>query len=149
MPPVYEFQGTFRFLSNFYVEEDGTSVEHAYQAAKTVNPIEKQMVLQCETPGQAKRMGQKVTIREDWEEIKDGVMLALVRNKFNKSKHLADMLLMTGEAELQEGNNWGDTYWGVDLRTGVGQNKLGKILMKVRDEIRSNRSAFSRGEPRV
>ena len=43
-----------------------------------------------------------------------------------------EKLLDTGNAELQEGNNWGDRYWGVDLKTGYGENRLGRIIMKVR-----------------
>jgi predicted NAD-dependent protein-ADP-ribosyltransferase YbiA (DUF1768 family) len=56
--------------------------------------------------------------------------------KFYVYKNLGDMLLSTGDELLIEGNTWGDTYWGVDLKTGIGENKLGKILMKVREEIK-------------
>ena len=64
-------------------------------------------------------------------------MLNLVRAKFTPGSKLAEWLLATGEAELSEGNTWGDEYWGVNLRTGKGLNKLGKILMMVREELRA------------
>ena len=75
-------------------------------------------------------------IRVDWHEIKDGVMLDLIRQKFSdKHPELRDRLIATYPRRLSEGNKWGDRYWGVDLRTGIGEDRLGKILMRVRDEI--------------
>jgi ribA/ribD-fused uncharacterized protein len=84
------------------------------------------------TPGKAKRLGRKVTLRANWELIKIDVMLDLVRQKF-QDPDLAWMLINTGDAELIEGNHWGDKFWGVC--NGEGENHLGKILMQVRDEI--------------
>lgn len=52
------------------------------------------------------------------------------------SEELREMLIATGERELVEGNVWNDTFWGVSLRTGKGQNQLGKILMEVREELK-------------
>ena len=64
-------------------------------------------------------------------------MLNLVRAKFKQNPGLAEKLLNTGERELVEGNQWGDTFWGVC--SGKGENVLGKILMQVRLEIRNGR----------
>ena len=77
----------------------------------------------------------KVKLREDWEDIKLEVMHNVVFNKFvNKStSNLGYKLIYTGDAELIEGNNWKDKYWGV--YNGIGENHLGKILMKVRSEL--------------
>jgi predicted NAD-dependent protein-ADP-ribosyltransferase YbiA (DUF1768 family) len=61
-------------------------------------------------------------------------MLKLVRRKFKNSK-LREQLLATGGQELLEGNWWGDTWWGVDIDTGKGENHLGKILMQIRNEL--------------
>jgi hypothetical protein len=63
-------------------------------------------------------------------------MESLVKEKFTRDTELGAKLVATGDEELVEGNYWGDTFWGVCR--GVGQNHLGKILMKVREELRSN-----------
>lgn len=135
---ILEFQGDYRFLSNFHparVALDGVmypSVEHAYQAAKTLDHGER-LLFCAGSPGEAKRNGRKVTMREDWDEVKLGVMRDLVRQKFVLSGPLGDKLLDTGDAHIEEGNHWGDTFWGVCR--GRGQNHLGKIIMSVREEM--------------
>jgi ribA/ribD-fused uncharacterized protein len=136
---IIAFQGAYRFLSNFWPcrvkwgTEYYRSVEHAYQAAKTSSPLEQVKVRDCVTAGDAKRMGRKVTVRDDWDLDKLAVMLDLVRQKF-QDPMLQRQLLSTGDTELIEGNYWHDTFWGVC--NGRGENHLGKILMKVRSEIR-------------
>lgn len=144
--PITEFKGQYRFLSNFYtcvngiaMEEGGElrlykSVEHAFQAAKTLDDSERQNIRFMPTPSMAKRAGRKTTLRADWERIKLRVMLDLVRQKFAGDCTLKQSLLQTGDAQLIEGNNHGQTYWGVC--GGVGENHLGKILMAVRAELR-------------
>lgn len=67
--------------------------------------------------------------------VKLGFMEEIVRAKFLQNPHLAGKLLATKERQLVEGNTWGDTYWGVDIRTGQGENHLGRILMQVRNEL--------------
>ena len=137
---IDSFQGDYRFLSNFWpvqIHYEGLvylSVEHAYQAAKTVNRECRRAILTL-TAGQARRMGRVVPIREGWENIKLEIMLELLRLKF-KHPPLFKMLLDTGYAELIEGNTWGDYFWGVCR--GVGDNHLGKLLMKVRTELRGD-----------
>ena len=66
-------------------------------------------------------------------------MEEIVRDKFFRHKDLAEKLLETGDAELVEGNTWKDIYWGVDLKSNYGQNKLGKILMKIRSELQGEK----------
>jgi ribA/ribD-fused uncharacterized protein len=140
---IAEFSYGNRFLSNFYYSpimfggELYSTVEHAYQAAKTLNPHERREIQLADKPGKAKNLGKKVTLRSDWETIKLKVMEELVRRKFNDFDYtLKNQLLATGDQELIEGNWWGDTFWGVC--NGIGENQLGKILMKVRDELKSN-----------
>lgn len=134
---IEEFSGEFRFLSNFWlacVPHDGIeypSTEHAYQAAKTLDFGVRWEISQLSTPGKAKRAGQKGQLRPDWEAIKKQVMTELTILKFAHHPGLKRWLLDTGTAELIEGNNWGDTYWGVCK--GAGHNHLGQILMLVRD----------------
>lgn len=138
---VYGFFTEYRFLSNFYladVELDGLpykSTEHAYQAAKTLNEEERLQIRESAKCGDAKRLGQKVTMRSDWEEVKLGIMKDLVRQKFTKHPDLKEKLLATGDAYLEESNTWSDCWWGVC--NGKGQNHLGKILMEVRKELQN------------
>jgi predicted NAD-dependent protein-ADP-ribosyltransferase YbiA (DUF1768 family) len=61
-------------------------------------------------------------------------MTMVVRAKFTQNRILADKLIATGDTELIEGNNWRDYFWG--MCNGKGKNNLGKILMKVREELR-------------
>lgn len=135
---IESFQGQYRWLSNFWpaeVEFEGITfptVEHAYQAAKTQDERERRAIAALPTPGQAKRMGKKVRLRSDWEDVKVEVMTQLVRAKF-EDPDLMYKLAQTKDAYLIEGNTWGDTFWGVCR--GKGKNHLGQILMKVRSEI--------------
>lgn len=139
------FTGEYGFLSNFYpspVLWNGVwckTVEHAYQAEKTTDPQAKQYILASETPGRAKTLGRKVKIglRKDWDLIKVQVMTDLVRLKFHPMVKLSKDLVNTGDRIIMEGNTWNDTFWGVDLNTGIGKNVLGNILMQVRAELRS------------
>jgi ribA/ribD-fused uncharacterized protein len=133
---IASFTGKYRYLSNFYIVPislDGElyrSLEHAYQAAKTW-PENRANIRLAATPGLAKRLGRSAPLRENWDLIKNQVMLDLLRQKFTGS--LAQQLLATGDAELIEQNDWGDVYWG--RCDGVGQNWLGKLLMQVRSEL--------------
>jgi ribA/ribD-fused uncharacterized protein len=134
------FDGEFAFLSNFYpceiYDKDGLrydSVEAAFQAQKTTVANERNMFTML-NPSQAKKLGRKVALRADWDDIKDSIMEGFVRQKFSISP-LKEKLLSTGDAILIEGNYWKDHYWGVCK--GIGQNKLGNILMKVREELKS------------
>ena len=81
------------------------------------------------------KIGKIVCLREDWEEVKLKVMEDLVRIKF-QNQELREKLLETGSLKIEEGNDWGDVFWGVDLETGEGENNLGKIIMKIRNEIK-------------
>lgn len=134
------FQGEYAFLSNFYqapVEFEGIvypTVEHAFQAAKTVDQEERRRIAALPTPGEAKRAGRKLKIRKDWENIKLHIMHELVQQKF-RHPALRELLLATGDRPIVEINTWNDTFWGVC--EGVGQNHLGRILMAVREELRT------------
>ena len=138
---IDSFSGDFAFLSNFFespIEIEGhayPTVEHAFQAFKTHNLVERKNIREAETPGKAKRMGRNVGLRPDWESVKIELMLAFITKKF-KDPVLKQKLLETGNAELIEGNTWHDTFWGVDSNTGKGKNWLGRLLMEVREEIR-------------
>ena len=87
-------------------------------------------------PGKSKSAGRRLPLRPDWLQVRRGIMEEIVRAKFTQHPELAARLLATGDKVLIEGNHWGDTCWGVDTRTGQGENHLGKILMKVREELK-------------
>jgi ribA/ribD-fused uncharacterized protein len=146
---IGEFQGAYRFLSNFWPAEvtyEGITyptAEHAYQAAKTLDATERRRIAALPTPAEAKAEGRKLKLREDWETAKFVVMEDVVRLKFTSHADLREKLLATGDALLEEGNTWGDRVWGV--YQGQGENCLGKILMKVRKELRTSSAPRSDG----
>ena len=138
---IDSFRGKYYFLSNFFPAEvtyNGLTYQNneaAFQAQKTYSKEERIEFTTLE-PRDAKRRGRRVRLRKDWEQVKDRIMEEIVRAKFSQNEELKEQLLATGDAQLVEGNRWNDRYWGVDIRSGVGENHLGKILMKVRSELR-------------
>ena len=138
---IDSFHGEYAFLSNYYdspIFYDGIlypTVEHAFQAAKTTVFIHRIIIANKKTPGQAKCAGRKVTLRDNWDDIKLYIMKELIILKFTNPK-LKSALLNTKDAELIERNTWNDTYWGIC--NGIGENHLGKILMEVREMLRGN-----------
>lgn len=136
---IDDFRGPYRWLSNFqesrvhYAGVGFPTVEHAYVAAKQHTWENFRNVLLCTTPREVKNYGRTVKLRDDWDYIKLLIMNDLIREKFHIHEELREKLILTGGAYLEEGNTWNDTYWGVC--NGVGENNLGKILMKTREEI--------------
>ena len=153
MNRITEFKDEFSFLSNFYpsvVEDEGItypSVEHAFQAAKSLNNLERLNIKNANSPGKAKRMGRKVTLREDWNELKIPKMAILVLQKFSKHNSLKNKLIATGNTSLIEGNTWHDNFWGdcicYQCRDIVGLNALGLILEDVRLILTGNLNILS------
>lgn len=139
MNAITQFDGKNRYLSNFFscpVPYEGLifpSSEHAFVAAKTVDPETRLRIVVCPSPGEVKKLGLAIPLRPDWEQIKLQEMEKIVRIKFTHNRILGIQLRLTGDAELVEGNWWGDKFWGV--YEGVGENHLGKILMKIRSEL--------------
>lgn len=141
MNEIKGFNEEYKFLSNFYsapVPYEGRvykTAEAAFQAAKSNDENIREVFEQTYGPGAAKNFGRTcVNLRPDWETVKDDIMYDIVLSKFTYNEDLKKMLLDTGDAYLEETNNWNDTYWGVCR--GKGLNKLGNILMKVRDELK-------------
>ena len=135
---IDQFKGEFHWLSNFYncpVPFEGltfSNTEAAFQAAKCLDMKERERFLGL-SGGQAKRLGRRVELRSDWEEVKIDIMRQVLKSKFTQNPELGEKLIATGDAELIEGNNWNDRFWGVCR--GVGKNHLGKLLMEVRAEL--------------
>jgi ribA/ribD-fused uncharacterized protein len=138
--PIYAFRDATEFLSNFYsspIEYDGTeypTVEHAFQAAKTLDLNQRAAIQAAPGPSEAKRLGRSADLRPDWEEVKVDIMRELLRVKFSDTT-LQEKLLKTGDRVLVEGNTWGDTFWGVCR--GKGENHLGLLLMEIRSELQT------------
>lgn len=142
MKTITTFRGDYSFLSNFSPFEspmnyDGDiyrSNEHFYQAMKTLDKGSRTSVSLHPKKG-LKQYAKTLELRPDWEDIKYKVMLFGLRYKFSMHNpwHRQN-LINTGDDYISEGNWWGDTYWGVDIKTGVGENMLGKLLMQVRGE---------------
>ena len=136
---ITKFRKEFFFLSNFYpciITYNGitySTSEAAYQAQKTLD-LEERIRFSKLGPYLAKEEGQKLNIREDWDEVKLEEMYNICKLKFIQNPELGKLLLGTKDEELIEGNDWDDTFWGVC--NGVGENHLGKTLMKIRDELK-------------
>lgn len=143
MDKITKFRGRNYFLSNFYdapVKYQGLyyqNDEAAFQSAKVIGTKQDNLrkTFTSLKPNDAKRKGRNVILRPDWEKVKDQIMYDIVYDKFTRNKDLKAKLLATGDAELVEGNTWHDTYWGYDFAKKCGKNKLGKILMQVRQEL--------------
>ena len=137
---INRFIDEYEFLSNFYpspIYDDAgkeyPTVEHYFQAMKTLDSKKRELIRLAESPGKAKRIGRLVQFREDWEDRKLDIMEKALIQKF-QIPELREKLLATGDEELVEGNFWNDTYWGVCKENG--ENHLGKLLMSIREKIR-------------
>ncbi|GAB4516865.1 MAG: NADAR family protein [Anaerolineae bacterium] len=143
---ITQFRDDYHFLSNFFpadVSLDGVdypTVEHAFQAAKTFDADQRTAIRLARTPSSAKAMGRRLKRREDWFDVSLLILEELVREKFTRHPELGEKLLATGDAELIEGNTWKDRFygcvWDAKQNQWVGENHLGRILMKVRDDLR-------------
>ncbi len=149
---INSFRGNYAFLSNFhYVEvtyegDKYKTTEHAYQAAKTLDLLVRKEIQKAKTPGDAKRLGQSieeggiVKLRRDWDNVKFPIMKLILKQKFRKENY-RNRLLATVDQVLVEGNWWCDNFWGncsCDKCIEIpGQNHLGILLMKIRNEIKA------------
>ena len=117
-----------------------TTPEHFYQAMKSEKHGYRLMVSFMGVPGQAKKAGNKVELRPDWEDIKLDVMEAALRYKFQPGTKWHDQLMSTTE-DIVERNNWHDNFWGDcecdRCNDAPGLNHLGELLMKIREEFRT------------
>jgi N-glycosidase YbiA len=140
----YHQNKPYGFFSNFapypiYLKEKTWATsEHYFQAQKFVGTVHEEIIRQTETPGKAAKMGRERDrpLRDDWEAVKDDIMIEALHAKFSQHPDLKDKLLATGNAELIE-HTANDRYWG-DGGDGSGKNMLGRLLMEVRDRLRSS-----------
>jgi ribA/ribD-fused uncharacterized protein len=140
MKRIDSFRDEYRWLSNFWHAPFQVgpyvwpTVEHYYQAQKSLDLEWQKKIRGTIKPGKTKRLGKTVKLRDDWDDVKLEVMREAVWAKFNQNGDLAKRLVETGNAELAEGNQWGDRFWGEFQ--GEGENHLGKILMKTRELLK-------------
>lgn len=148
------FRGKYAFLSNFTFVPTGIrynglkfhTVENAYQAAKCGN-IKDMYKFTSIPPEQAKKLGRKITMRDDWNEVKLDIMKELLSQKF-ACPSLAEQLIATGDSYIAEDNYWHDNYWGIcncpnciDKFSFDEQNHLGKLLMEIRAKLNKGEKA--------
>ena len=144
--PILEFQGNYRWLSNFYpcrIEYFGyvyKSVEHSYQAQKSNSQEWKTYCEKENNPALVRKKSRNIMIIENWDDLKYKIMNDLLELKFSQPAFKI-WLKNTGNSIIEEGNYWGDVYWGIDMKSGKGYNHLGKLIMSIRD-IKIVRSAY-------
>lgn len=130
------------FLSNFYffdVKYEGVvypTAEHAFQAAKCVNPKDRDKILKTKTPAAAKSLGRRIRMKLNWNSERLAAMERILKMKFSDPELRLRLKNTSGE-ELIEGNYWHDQFWGTCIclkhKNIKGENMLGKLLMKIRD----------------
>jgi hypothetical protein len=133
------------YLCNFfktpitYKSRIWPSAEHIFQASKSLNEAVRELIRIANTPGKVGALGRIINPRPDWDDIKNELMLEIVRLKFDQNIKIREKLINTGDAILINGNTWHDNYWGdckcrkcQDIK---GFNYLGLILMVVRKEL--------------
>jgi hypothetical protein len=131
--------GCFSNFSPHKLIEDGIEYktsEHYYQSKKFLKKEDELEVINSATPSLCAKIGRdrEKTLREDWEEIKDDIMYNALKLKFSQNFFIKNILLSTAEEELIEDSPV-DSYWGCGS-DGLGKNMLGKLLMKLRQELR-------------
>ncbi len=138
---IRKFDKEYKWLSNFApctILLNGIaypSVEHAYMSAKSDDV---RWYLKCTDesikPGDIKKLSRGILIVNNWDSIKVEVMRECLKQKYSQEPYKT-LLIETGDALIQEGNFWGDTFWGVDLNTKLGENRLGELIMAIRSEL--------------
>lgn len=147
---IERFEGEYRFLSNFALAPVTVrvgdhdirvpTVEHGYQALKTLDMNQRYAICQAPTPSRAKGMGRHVDLRPDWELVKVQLMRQLLEQKF-EIPELRQKLAGTVGLFLTEGNYWHDNFWGVCYcarcreQEKAGFNQLGILLMEIRRKV--------------
>lgn len=137
---ITSFSGEYDWLSNFspvfiiYEDKRYPSVEHAYQAAKSVDKEWRKFCKNEKRPSNVKKASRHIKVRADWGAVKISIMKELLQQKFADDIY-SELLLETRDIYLIEGNTWGDRFWGVDIETGEGRNVLGHLLMEIRQDL--------------
>ena len=126
-------ESSFTFLGKEY-----KTVEHFYQSAKAQREEDAEKIRSQLSTGLAKKLGQQIGMKRNWNGIKISVMRLGLILKFSSNEISKQKLIETGDAILEEGNNWNDRFWGIDLKTGEGKNILGKLIMELRKYFKNH-----------
>ena len=135
---INEFKGEYWFLSNFadipaaYRNVWYPTAEHAFQAAKTQDAGERSRIRAASSPGEAKRLGRRVSLRPRWDDMRRQVMYEVLGAKFSDPV-IKKLLLATGQEQLVEGNSWHDNFWGSCTCAKCG-NRGKNVLGVLREE---------------
>jgi ribA/ribD-fused uncharacterized protein len=143
MDSIAGFHSKHRFLSNDAQVPHGIRVgnllvytaEHAYQMQKTRDTAEQERIAFAASALAARHHGRRVTLREDWFDVRVGIMYQVLKQKFRPNSLLAKQLMLTGDKLLLATDTNLGTFWGV--YNGSGENRLGQLLMSVREELRA------------
>lgn len=137
--------GEYGFMSNFSkhpITIDGktyATTEHYYQAMKAISEDDHEKIRKASGPKKSKEIAQTIDLREDWEEIKFGIMKDALRAKVARYEFMRESLLESGDVEIEEASPY-DYIWGTG-KDGTGQNLLGKAWMEIREELRKTQTA--------
>jgi ribA/ribD-fused uncharacterized protein len=139
---VSELYGQFSNFALYPIKIDGKiwqTSEHYFQAQKFDNKDYQTKIQNAISPQKATELGRsrKMKIVKNWDKIKDNIMYDVVKAKFTQYDELKELLLSTQNAKIIE-HTENDAYWG-DNGDGSGLNKLGKILMKVREFLQEEK----------
>ena len=138
--PEHSFLSNFELVNIEYMGRTYRSVEHAFMSAKSSDPKWKDYCANPNiSPADVKREGKKVSLVPYWDTLKFVVMEHCLRAKF-RQEPFKSKLLATGNENIQEGNWWGDTTWGVDLNVNpnIVENNLGRLIMLIREELKTD-----------
>ena len=143
----FETDSPYGEFSNFYLapitikEKKWSTTEHYFQAMKQEGTKMEETIRKASTPKEAAELGRKrdpaYPLRKDWEDVKIDIMYEALMAKFTQYEDLRKVLVGTGNAELVEHTKY-DAFWG-DGGNGSGRNELGKLLMRLRDELKEKK----------
>lgn len=130
----YGFMSNFKRARMFIYDRWWNNVEAPYQSRKTNVQSEIDAIWKSEHPVEVRELGQKVSMRPDWDQVKRQVMTECCLAKFLQHTDLRKQLIETGSEELIEDSPV-DWYWGCG-KNGVGLNVLGQVLMELREKLK-------------
>ena len=135
---VKDLYGEFSNFALFPINIEGViwpSSEHFYQAHKFLDHDLQERVRAAASPFLAAQIGRdpSLPMREDWDDVKDGVMLIALHAKYSQYSVLKELLASTGKSHIYE-HTKNDCYWA-DCGDHSGKNMLGQQLMQIRTEI--------------
>lgn len=118
------------------------TTEHYYQAQKFSDPAIQEQIRSTANPMLAKNMAKQLEeqgIQPNWQNIKEEIMWQALSAKFTQHPELKNLLISTQQRHIAEHTS-NDSYWG-DAEDGTGLNRLGRLLMQLRSQLRANKES--------